>query len=206
MHSFCVRGFTTGWRISEEEEIATYGESSEGKEIITYAQIVIKTRKTQPLRISNQAGCTDESLWMCRPINTKRSTVPVFVVWLESVWYSSRDSKSILYWTCDFPKCAILVMWPEKVCYMANTEWAVRLIHPRKILHIFICTCTCMYKYKPTHYMVLNSMSTQLQHYKSWYSCKYNDLHKLLGNSFQCRILDFVHVLVHTNTHTLGLS
>ena len=37
------------------------------------------------------------------------------------------------------PKCAILVMWPEKsVLFTSNKEWVVHLIHPRKILYILV--------------------------------------------------------------------
>ena len=85
------------------------------------------------------------------PINTERSTVAVLVVWinrLESCVIFVRWLQSVLYWSCDSAKGATLVMsLPQvcyighvtpKVCYMANIEQVVRLIHPCKIVYNII--------------------------------------------------------------------
>ena len=92
--SFCIGGFATGWRIKRRE-----GECHLWR---------VKQREGgRHLRSNNHRVI---------PINTKRSMVAVFVM-SKSVQYSSCDSKSVLYWPCDTPKCAILVMWSEKVCF-----------------------------------------------------------------------------------------
>ena len=96
----------------------------------------IETRKTQLPRVSNQAGCIDKSHWRCRPnkYEAKYSSCVCHVTRhaqkvcdthhvTPKVYYIGHvTSPSVLYWSCDSPNCAILVMWPKKVCFMENIK------------------------------------------------------------------------------------
>ena len=60
----------------------------------------------QPLHISNQAGCIDESRWRCRPNKHEAKYNGCVCRDMKSVQYLSWESKCVLYWSCDSPKCA----------------------------------------------------------------------------------------------------
>ena len=62
-------------------------------EIVTYAQISIETRQTQPPRVSHQAGCIDESRRRCRPNTYEASTVAVSVFCSVAVSRVTRHTR-----------------------------------------------------------------------------------------------------------------
>ena len=95
----------------------------------------VKTWLTCPVTIYT-------GLWRCRPnkYETKYG-IAVFVMWLDllmwEVFYYGHVTPQLFYIGHVTPsKCAILVIWPEKVSCMANIERAGRFVHPRKMLYI----------------------------------------------------------------------
>ena len=95
------------------------GESSDYEnQIVTYAQKPSKgVKHSRSVSLTKPDALTKAAEGVV-PINTKRSTVAVFVVWLnmlEKCAIFIMLLQSVVYWSCDSPKCSRLVMWLPQV-------------------------------------------------------------------------------------------